>query len=378
MEFEILRGRVRTDYPALFVCANQYRFYKSQDHPIGNWRQLGKSYDRQQWPLVQFLLFDHAYFESEIDDGEEFFALLIAQLKCFSRAQDPSSKIVRRLLGDDSEIRRMVSRVEFIYTKGVVTCLVVFFATAFKYKIEVENSVPLIDNDTGKLSETYRRAMVKFYRDSCAPRFIFIVMYENTWQGRQGRYLRSFLVGKARNEIVYDGCSLGRPEIVYAEKNNKQYEIFPFSGPAHLKQAQLDKLTVRQQHGLMPANFLIIHGPTDCVFKNTGPLKAIRKLEDAHEAMKPHSSWEQLPYFSRRFHWCAAIFVGRLLALIELQLPIYVYNEIFLWVNDESSHLFLSDRIAVITKVCKTVAALKQRRAAASATTSAKQIKIEE
>ena len=392
---EILSGHQRLNGPTLIITSQYYRFFNGgvpDPHglrpcaPVGGWRALTKWIDRREYQLVESLISDQRDFGDVFGDPAVFFSTLIAKLPYFALHQPPSGIMARRLLGENSEIRRMTQRIEFIYAAGRLFRVDVIFAAAFRYSFVIAKGETICHQETGRLLVEHERELVLFYREKCAARCCFVIEYERDWI--RPRYLRSHLVGLARKTVVLDGWKFTRLAARLAREGlngnaSIYYETFLFVGPHKTCDAQIAKL---HSSRVLPPQYSFTKGPPnhtpvsfDAIEALSGEQKIITLgMGPIYDNMssstlaRPFSQiaiWTQMPFFERRFYHLFKTLVETLMPLSVLELPIWVYDELFQW-SEIGKFLFEKWRIEAILS---TLASCRRIRGARA--TSEKKIK---
>lgn len=392
-------GTIDTQEPVAIVakygdCVAYYNKKAiSQNLDLSHFRRFTDDKGAPLYDSVKFTLYDQRDFALRlgVDElPEEFFANFRKLVRTMTIVWGAKSNKVRTLLRDNSEIRRLldlerpgkgrmmlssVGRVEFVYHRACEKQIKIWFVAGFshtfdvkwskeenvwnsqtkKYEVGWRNNTFVVE--TGALLTEKEKELVEAYRERFSAIRSFVVSYACNTSHKTS--ISSYLVGNIRREVLYEGWTfslLRRYRVMNVDVGSKfvpgtTYEWFAFCGPNKTYKQQTDKLA------------LLTHLPDVHTFSefavNTGidrkQLTHSLEMDGLRQIARPlNASWVDSPvnHARRYFHGNVVALVEFVLVLGSLQLPIYIYEELLMWLNRSgyrSDAIFLFHRTRIIT-----------------------------
>lgn len=287
----------------------------------------------------------------------------------FEYTETPTAGVVCRLLGADSEMRRLLSRVSFFYLAGRPTIIELTFTDEMRYRVRVDDpTVPIVDAD-GRLSIATHRSVVQWYRQQCATMQTLVVgvLYRpgvpgsNSWPFNESNRLP----GWERVSHTYQ-CSTAKDGSLAAE----WWYISAIAGPAATAKLQTHRL---RSVPLLPSNVAldIVASPYNCVpsaseFERQYVAEARRGYRVGNRSLASVVRWAPVVHSERRFYAHFQALVAFVAALSSLALPVYIYDELAMWTG-VGTFLLEKWRIAAIQSTLDSCRRVRGARRAAPA-----------
>jgi hypothetical protein len=385
---------------------NNYRYYLDNKH-VTPWRTAVKPAGQREC-TYNFSLYDDECWCSTLgvqELSDEFFSKVIRSANRFHLQRGANSTAVRKLFGEDSEIRRLLAlkpvgkksltaslgRVEFHYVDRKLANIDVWFAPQMRYSFAVKHTKDLeIWNDEKKDHEIVERndiydvrtgvmyshkvkELIAFYCAECESQKAFIVSYKTKEKG----FLGSMVAGNRRNNVVCGDWKFSALPSSYSSIKNlhgfniaplQDHQNFLFIGPQRTYLNQVRKLS----RFLLPENERRFESPINHTVMQEDFKKMISP-DTYNSTLIPVPivsdliPWTRLPNYERYFYAHIQAIIEFVLVMSPFNLPIYIID-LLLWTLNETGwrhdvkYLFVAKRITTIQSVSDSIKVVRGAR----------------
>lgn len=295
---------------------------------------------------------DWSTMERDLAAGEVFFSLLTTQLFEFSLFERTGGAFARHLFGDDTELRRVITRLYLSYRGGRLQ-RITFLAALGAYSIRLPDSsfveadaAPGLLKPDGRLSLEQRRDLVLWYRRAGATHQTLVISF--IWPrsskhagARPAQPVSVALRNQTRENPV---CCTGwnvihdrRVPIIEPDADGAPLDrhLVVLEGPRASTAEQVNAIRAVLSSLPADAGLAIVASPYNHLYDE----RLMDQLTSgAHlptfsrtEPIARFVGWRRAPDYDRKFYVLFAALVSTVAALSSLGLPVYVYDELVMW-----------------------------------------------